>query len=121
MWKQAMIIKAEMEFAFAQLRLMFSSSAELFGDGAGIGEKRKQRAKQCFERRIEYRRVCLEKGDAVHAFVIVSGDPFEKAACVRRDPFAGDGIGSAMDLGTMGASQFDIRLSSIKIIEIPDP
>ena len=87
----------------------------------GTAQKLSMQPEQGLEVRSKKRCVSLEECNAIHAFVIVSGDPFEKAACVRRDPFAGDGIGSAMDLGTMGASQFDIRLSSIKIIEIPDP
>ncbi len=103
LWKQAVIVEAEVAFALAHLWLIFSSYGELFGDGGGIGETWKQGAEQSFERRVEDRGVGLEVRDAVHAFIIVSGDPFEKAACVRRDTFAGDGVGSAVDFDTVGA------------------
>ena len=103
LWKQAVIVEAEVALALAHLRLCFSCSGEQFGDGGGIGEKWKQGAEQGSERRVEDRRVSLEEGDAIHAVVIISGDPFEKGACVGRDAFAGDGVGSAMNLGAVGA------------------
>ena len=97
LWKKAVIVETEVALAFAHLRLFDSSGSELFGNGGGVGKMWKQRAEQSFERRIEDRCVSLEERDAIHAFVIVSGDPFEKAACVRRDAFSSDSVGSAMD------------------------
>ena len=52
---------------------------------------------------------------------IVPGDPFEKAACIGGDAFASDGIGTAMNLGAMGAGQFDIGAGGIGVVEVPDP
>ena len=99
--KQAVIVQTKVSLALSHLWLFFACGGELFGDGGGIGETWKQGAEQGFERRIEDRRICLEKGDAIRAVVVVSGDPFEKAACVGRDAFAGDGVGAAMDFGTV--------------------